>query len=520
MNRDDAGRDTPIVLIGIDAGDIDLIEHWAAEGHLPAFADLLAGGAHGRLATTATVVHGSVWNSIATGCHPGKHGSYYRIQMRNGKNEFARVGAEHCFRLPFWAWFECEQEQAVIVDFPKMPPLPWMNGLQVVEWGAFDHLWEYATSPADAAGGLLAEFGQHPLLEDFREAYSVGQSLDRLHMLVEGVEMKQRLVASLLARHEPRVLVSVFGEAHPAGHYLWRFHDPAHPDHVPHDRLRSGLRDVYAAIDRAIGDLLTTCDGSANVLVVSGHGVGPDYNPYHLLPDLLYRMGMTVAPGAVAQQGRPPPVGLKRRLRRAVRNAIPVPLRRRLLRSVTRAADRERMQLRSYVRDIDFGRSKAFCLATDLQGFIRLNLKGREPTGIVSPEEYDAICDEIEAAVLSLENAATGKPVVEKVHRPRELYGDGDQIDQLPDLCVQWRAAEPVPGVRSPEFGELSGERRPSGRSGNHRPHGFFFAVGPDIDTAAKGTGGSIMDIAPTVFRLMGRPIPEDWDGAPLPVIR
>lgn len=513
-------RDGPILLIGIDAADIDLIDQWATEGQLPTFADLFAGGAHGRLATTSELLHGSIWNSVATGCHPGKHGSYYRLQMRNGRNEFAAVHADHCFRLPFWAWFEGDREKAVVVDAPKMPPLPRMNGLQVVEWGAFDHLWQYTTSPADEAAGLLAEFGEHPLLPEFREAYTTGQSLALRSKLVEGVALKQRLTASLLASHQPRVLVSVFGEAHPAGHYLWRFHDPTHPEHVPHDRLRWALRDVYAAIDRAIGDLLAACGGGANVLILSGHGTGPDYNPYYLLPDLLYRMGMTVAPGAQAEPGQPPPIGLKRRLRRAVKNAIPGPFRRRLMRRLIPAAERQRIQLRSYVRDIDFGRSRAFCLPTDLQGFIRLNLQGREPTGIVSPEEYDAVCDEIEAAVLALENAATGRPVVARVYRTREVYGDGDQIDQLPDLCVQWRASEPVPGVRSPEFGELSGERRPSGRSGNHRLQGFFFAAGPQIDSSAKDVGGSVLDIAPTIFKLMDKPIPEDWDGTPLPIIR
>ena len=44
---------TPVILLGLDAGDIVLIEQWAAQGMLPTFASLLSKAAHGRLETSA-----------------------------------------------------------------------------------------------------------------------------------------------------------------------------------------------------------------------------------------------------------------------------------------------------------------------------------------------------------------------------------------------------------------------------------------------------------------------------------
>jgi len=178
----------------------------------------------------------------------------------------------------------------------------------------------------------------------------------------------------------------------------------------------------------------------------------------------------------------------------------------------------EQMMLMNAVSGIDFARSKAFCLPSDLQGFIRINLKGREPTGVVSPDGYDAVCQELEDELFSLENSSNGEKVVKKIFRTREVYAGADNLDQLPDLCVLWNTNSPISNVRSPNHGTLEGERKLLERSGNHRPEGFFFASGPNIDTNIRNIRGHILDIAPTIFQLMGKSIPEDLDGVPLPI--
>jgi len=65
--------------------------------------------------------------------------------------------------------------------------------------------------------------------------------------------------------------------------------------------------------------------------------------------------------------------------------------------------------------------SRAFCIPNDYTGAIRINLKGREPNGIVEPgREYDDLCDELVSEIDNLVNPDTGKRMVSEVLRISE----------------------------------------------------------------------------------------------------
>ncbi|WP_254034967.1 hypothetical protein [Planktothrix agardhii] len=73
---------------------------------------------------------------------------------------------------------------------------------------------------------------------------------------------------------------------------------------------------------------------------------------------------------------------------------------------------------------------KAFALPTfAVEGFVRINLKGREPEGIVEPDNYDELCEELTQHLYNLKDARTGKSVIKKVVRTRD-----NVLDQDPDL--------------------------------------------------------------------------------------
>jgi predicted AlkP superfamily phosphohydrolase/phosphomutase len=99
--------------------------------------------------------------------------------------------------------------------------------------------------------------------------------------------------------------------------------------------------------------------------------------------------------------------------------------------------------------DIDVSRTQAFALPTDLQGYIRVNLQGREPQGTVPPQRYDGLCDTITEELHALRDQRTNDPVVETVFRTRDMYREADHVDCLPDLCVVWKNASAVSTVYS-----------------------------------------------------------------------
>jgi predicted AlkP superfamily phosphohydrolase/phosphomutase len=155
---------------------------------------------------------------------------------------------------------------------------------------------------------------------------------------------------------------------------------------------------------------------------------------------------------------------------------------------------------------IDWSRTRAFCLPTDLEGYIRVNLMGREPQGIVKPDEYEGVCDELCAELSRLVDPASGRPAVREVIRTRQRY-PGDRQDWLPDLIVLWAEPEQLQELGS-RSGVSSRGESPDGRTGTHAPPGFLVARGPEVERD-WGDVSHVCDVAPALLNAFGVAIPE-----------
>jgi predicted AlkP superfamily phosphohydrolase/phosphomutase len=150
----------------------------------------------------------------------------------------------------------------------------------------------------------------------------------------------------------------------------------------------------------------------------------------------------------------------------------------------------------------------------DVYGGIRVNLVGREPCGLVHPgKEYDALFEELRSGLRQLVNVDTGQPVVRDVFRLADVYR-GECFDALPDFCVEWNRDAPISGVASPAIGTLR-KRFRGVRNGDHKPEGFFWAMGPGIEPGLRIEPVSVMDFGATISTLLGAPLP-DVDGKPI----
>ena len=148
---------------------------------------------------------------------------------------------------------------------------------------------------------------------------------------------------------------------------------------------------------------------------------------------------------------------------------------------------------------------------SNMTGLLRINLKGREPNGLVQPgEEYERLCDRLIEALLALENSDTGRKAVQWVVRARELY-QGPQLGGLPDLFVEWDHSAPLMRVRSPEIGTVEGDFG-ARRTGSHRPGGLWLASGPTF-TSGRIDEVNTVDLAPTILDFFGVPAPRAYEG-------
>ncbi|MCZ7572387.1 MAG: alkaline phosphatase family protein [Ardenticatenaceae bacterium] len=142
-------------------------------------------------------------------------------------------------------------------------------------------------------------------------------------------------------------------------------------------------------------------------------------------------------------------------------------------------------------------------------GRIFINLKGRERTGRIAPgAEYERVRDEIIAAAEALTAPGTGERMVRKAYRREELYS-GPYLEQAADIILAPEDGYDPKGA----FYKESLVHKDAMMVGMHTYDDAFFYIG---GTGAAKEPVSILDVAPTVLRLMGQSIPDDYDGRSL----
>lgn len=501
-----------VLVIGLDVGDGKLIHEWARQGSLPTMKSLIGEGTWGWLTTTAETLHVSAWPSLFTGTLPGRHGVYYTFQPAPGHQGARRFGPDQYGQAPFWQILGEAGKRCVVFDAPYTHPHKTFHGIQIFEWGTWAWYWKPMSTPPQIMRQLTSRCGSYPLGFEANQVGMRPLDLSDLHRrLIRGTASKAKAVRWLMAKAPWDLFLVVFGETHPAAHYFW---PPVNGPAVAGSAESSHtlLQDIYEAVDRAIGQILEGVGEDITVFVISGDGAGPNYAGWHLLPEALQRLGFTLAPNrgqntypATLKQGKS-----AKDLLKTIRDHIPPDLRQAISRRLS-TGWRDSLMSRWATADIDWSRTRAFCLPTDLEGCIRINLKGREPEGIVSQgTEYEQVCRELETSLQRLINPSTGRPAVQKVIRSDEAL-PGARRHYLPDLVVLWSDEAEIKEVRSPEIGTVSAPS-PDARTGTHRPEGFVIARGANIG-GDQLLGGHIIDFAPTILAQYGLPHPPHTDG-------
>ncbi len=149
-------------------------------------------------------------------------------------------------------------------------------------------------------------------------------------------------------------------------------------------------------------------------------------------------------------------------------------------------------------------------------GQVRINLRGREPQGVVSSgREYQEVCDALTYELLnSWLDPRTNEPVVDHVYKKNDLYS-GDYLFKAPDLITVYRPGY-APSARAAAF-DLDGTSiSPSGNplpaQAPLAPHARLIGYGPAL-LASTTQQAALIDVAPTLLYLLGQPIPRRMDG-------
>lgn len=506
-----------ILFLGFDAGNKYLIRQWANEGLLPTMQSLLERGLKGDTVSLPGFFTGTTWPSFQTGVTPARNGVHSWTQLKPGSYEFYRCHTgEQLKREPFWNFLSRAGRRVTVLDVPLAALSQNLNGVQLVEWGSHDAQYGFVTWPPSLAREVESQFGRHPLRGICNAGRDTSGFIEFREQLLHGIKTKTKITKHFLRRGEWDFFAQVFTESHCVGHQCWHLHDRGHPWHDAEQARAVGdpIKDVYVAIDAAIGEVLKEVDDRTTVVLLVSHGMGYKYGPQFLLDKMLLKLGV-----AAPANHRPAPPTPRLRdhfdpiLTWGWQNT-PESLRQ-LLQPVRKPLRAWMMpEERPRPPTIDPAEGKCFMIENNYaHGGIRVNLVGREPNGKVAPgPEYESFCSELTRDLMDIVDLDRGERVVARVLRTDELY-PGEHREHLPDLLVEWASDAPISRIRigSEKIGEISGEYCFC-RTGDHFPGGMFVAFGPGIQPGTLGRTVSIMDFAPTFARMLDVALP-DVDG-------
>jgi len=516
--RTDGERKPRMLVIGLDAADRELIERWCDAGLLPNISRMRARGTWGSLHTTADTVHVSAWPGIFSGTTPDKHGLYHAYVMRQGEQAPVRPRPEEC-PVPFlWRLLDEQGIRSIVMDAFLTCPLRDFSGIQIVDWGSWTWFSGQEILPESIKQTIRRQFGAYPAENHSKVGMTPPTDpLGFRRRLLKGVQKKSEVAQWLMDSQDWEFFLLVFGECHAAGHYFWHYMDPdyvAYPQQAD-EELRSALRDVYVALDSAVGELLARCDERTTVYLVSGDGMGPNYSGSHILNALLERMRLI----NVRSEGQDDaPAMQKKRLSSTLRAMVPKDLRALISKHVLPRSVNEKLSMHWKTADISWASTKAFVIENANEGYLRVNLKGREPEGVVErDDEYDAICDALLDVAASMTNPDNGRRAAAQVHKTSQLFS-GPCACNFPDVIINWDPeAKITKSLSTGKYGVVAADEAGFAVSpyytGNHRGNAFVVAQGPTVPAGSVLDGASILDLAPTILSHFGVAVPEHMDG-------
>jgi predicted AlkP superfamily phosphohydrolase/phosphomutase len=284
------------------------------------------------------------------------------------------------------------------------------------------------------------------------------------------LEEQMRFFRHDLNRFREGFLYSYFSSLDLDSHAFWRAIDPDHPLYTPELAARQGdfLPWLYARIDTAVGEAMQQLDERTLLLVISDHGFSSFRRQFNLNSWLLEN-------------------GYARMLNPLDRGAA------------------------GYFMDTDWGRTRAYGLGINS---LYLNLKGREPDGIVAPgAEAEALKTELIRRLTALVDPQTGETVMAHVYRPEDIY-TGPCTALAPDLIVGYnrhhRASwDTILGKYPRDV--LLDNRDPW--SGDHCMDAPLIPGVLLCNRAPAAADPRLLDLAPSILRAFNVPVPAAMTG-------
>jgi predicted AlkP superfamily phosphohydrolase/phosphomutase len=452
-----------VMVIGLDCMTPQLaFEQWPED--LPNISRLRATGVWGPLKSCDPPITVPAWASMLSSKNPGRLGFYgFRNRADYSYDKLTVATSNVVKEDRVWDTLSRAGKDVILISVPQTyPPRP-VRGFMISCFLTPDVTHEY-TYPREFKSEVESVVGEYIFdVNDFRS-----DNKDNILRQIHTMTGKRFQLARHLVQSKPwDFFMMVEMGVDRIHHAFWKYMDSTHRKHEPGNRYQNAIRDYYRYVDQETGELLKCVPEDTTVLVVSDHGAqkmegGICVNEWLMQNNYLKLLE--------------PPVGVTPLARARV----------------------------NWAKTIAWGEGGYYAR-------IFLNVKGREPQGLIDPDQYQstraALIERLEA--LGDEH---GRPIGTKVYRAEELYPETRGV--APDLIayfgnLAWRSVGSIGSGRIHTFENDTGPD-----DANHAPHGIF--VMHDRRRPIEGFERAdlqLMDVAPTILNLLDVPIPGDMEG-------
>lgn len=521
------------LILGLDGADLGLVQRLGAQ-RLPTLHRLMNEGAFAPLASVMPPATLPNWATFLTGVNPGRHRVYDFTTRKGASVQFTAgtVRAEPTIA----GRLDALGRACCVVGFPgTWPPEPLDHGVFISGWDS-PVAFEADTSfvhPDWLHRDIKDRFGGFRF--DDVDEFAAGDPDWHRNLpdaLIRRIDRKVALSEWLLRQRSWDLAAFYFGESDTAAHHLWSLFDPGSPRYTPSNHA-DGLARVYEALDNGVSALLQVASEAPRskhvvfsqesetnvknspvtpeVTLVSDHGFGG-------ASDKVLYLNRALADAGLLQfkKGGPPgaATALTSWMKDQALTRLPPKVRERLFRARGTLLP-SLVESQTRFGAIDFANTTAFSDELNYFPAVHLNLRGREPQGVVSEGQREEVILKVQRALLDLRDPWTHAPVVHQVMRREELF-EGPYVNEAPDLLLDFALDQGYsynlqPSASAPEgtgpFRRLSPDeylgRKGRSLPGSHRAHGLFIAHGPSVEPVGQ-IDAAMADATATVLARMG----------------
>ncbi len=365
--------DKKVLIIGLDCATPQLVfDQWRDE--LPNLKRLMENGVYGELESSIPPITVPAWTSMMTSKNPGRLGFYgFRNRADYSYDRMTIATSRDVTEDTVWDILSRANKNVILVGVPQTyPPKP-VNGYMITCFLTPSTKSQY-TYPAGLREEVESLVGEYMLdVENFRTE-DKDWLLRQIHLMTE---KRFKVVKHLLREKEWDFFMMVEIGLDRIHHGFWKYFDPQHPKYQPGSPYANATRDYYKYLDEEIGEILESLDDNTVVMVVSDHGA-KKMDGGICVNEWLIKEGYL-------------------KLKEKPEGIIPLA-----------KAEVNWKKTRAWGEGGYYSR-------------IFLNVQGREPEGIIKPQHYERVRDELAAKLTALTDEK-GNPIGTRVIKPQDVY--------------------------------------------------------------------------------------------------